>query len=72
MADEKGLNSPVLGDRLYGKVEEDFEGKVEKKREGEREQPKKQYYKLYLHATRLEIVHPMTNKTVCFSSSPPF
>lgn len=44
----KGLNAPILGDRLYGDTPAD---------------------RLYLHAERIEFVHPVTNKLFVLESS---
>lgn len=49
-AHPEGLNTPILGDALYGKP-------------GRR---------LYLHAERLEFVHPATHQTICLESPATF
>ncbi|MEM9484724.1 MAG: RluA family pseudouridine synthase [Cyanobacteria bacterium P01_F01_bin.116] len=49
----QGLNSPILGDLLYG-------------------QPSNQIERLYLHATSLKFVHPVTEKQLKFRSHVPF
>ena len=51
-AHASGLNSPILGDRLYGE-------RTQKER-------------LYLHATRLEFLHPITKTLLRFNSAVPF
>lgn len=50
-AHPEGLDSPILGDRLYGS------GLVDR---------------LYLHATLLSFIHPMTGEQVTIESPPPF
>lgn len=52
-AHPQGLNSPILGDVLYGKSSDQTEH-------------------LYLHATSLEFVHPVTGKRSQFKSHVPF
>ncbi|MEL6813568.1 MAG: RluA family pseudouridine synthase [Cyanobacteria bacterium J06598_3] len=63
----KGLNSPILGDGLYGSVKQDLaeRGLME---DGWNAQPQR----LHLHATRLEFVHPMTGEALCLKSVVPF
>ncbi|MEM1238481.1 MAG: RluA family pseudouridine synthase, partial [Cyanobacteria bacterium P01_H01_bin.26] len=51
-AHAQGLNSPILGDSLYG-------------------QPNPTE-RLYLHATSLQLIHPVTQKCLTFTSQTPF
>ena len=50
-AHKDGLNNPILGDKLYGKVPAD---------------------RLFLHADRLTITHPVTGERLTFESPAPF
>ena len=50
-AHRDGLNRPILGDPLYGRVAAD---------------------RMYLHASRLEFIHPVTGKLTVIESKPPF
>jgi len=49
-AHHQGLNSPIVGDDLYGIIKD----------------------RLYLHAERIEFVHPITEKKVSFIADCPF
>ena len=56
-AHPQGLNSPILGDSLYGpKIQE----------------PNAETHRLHLHATVIQFIHPITQKTLQFSSPVPF
>ena len=50
-AHRDGLNRPILGDPLYGRVEAD---------------------RMYLHASRLEFIHPVTGKQIVIECEAPF
>ena len=49
-AHPKGLNTPILGDDLYGQKSD----------------------RLYLHAWKISIKHPSTNKNMDFTTEDPF
>ena len=49
-AHNQGLNTPIIGDDLYGKVKD----------------------RLYLHATKLGIIHPITKEEMVFEAQPDF
>lgn len=49
-AHPRGLNTPIIGDELYGKKSD----------------------RLYLHAERLEFMHPVTGKIVCLEKKAEF
>ena len=51
-AHPQGLNSPIVGDSLYG--------------------PPNQAERLHLHATSLQLIHPVTQKRLQFTSEVPF
>ncbi|MEM6353644.1 MAG: RluA family pseudouridine synthase [Cyanobacteria bacterium P01_D01_bin.14] len=52
-AHPQGLNSPILGDSLYGRQPNPAE-------------------RLHLHATSIQLVHPVTQKRLKFTSAAPF
>lgn len=66
-ASSKGLNSPILGDVLYGLVQQDST-----KPDLTEKFLNTQLRRLHLHATMLECVHPITGKALCLKSVVPF